>query len=181
MRSDGCAVCGDPAEPGFECSYCGEIHCTAHRLPESHSCPGEPQSPTAARHSTESDANSDTQQSATFNREDPSKRMERVTTASSASTTIDENGDDGIPDPRKPTFEASSPDLNPDGSLAADDEIDKESNQPDISNRLSTARRLYYKLRATVRAPFGLLREYVMPLLVVIIIFAVVVGLLIST
>jgi hypothetical protein len=182
MGSDECAVCGGAADQGFECSYCGAVHCTAHRLPESHSCPGDPKSPTTAIRENEPDSDSNTQQGTTVSREDPAEKIERVTTASPASGTGDDNVDQDIAAPREPTFEASSPDLNPDGSLAADDTIDSnEPNQPHPSNQLSTTRRLYYKLRATVRAPFGLLREYMMPLLVIVVLLAVVVGLLIAT
>ncbi|MBB6645170.1 AN1-type zinc finger domain-containing protein [Halobellus ruber] len=181
MGSDECAVCGDAADQGFECSYCGAVHCTAHRLPESHSCPGDPKSPTTATRENEPDSDSNTQRGTTFNREDPAKKIERVTTASPASRR-DADPDEDISDPREPTFEASSPGLNPDGSLAADDTADSnEPDRPHPSNQSSTTRRLYHKLRATVRAPFGLLREYTMPLLVVVVLLAVVVGLLIST
>lgn len=181
MGSGECAVCGDSTDPGFECSYCGTIHCTAHRLPESHSCTGNPQTPTTATGHSEVDSNSNSRPQATVNREDPAEKMESVTTASPESRTKYGNADSDIPDPREPAFDASSPDLNPDGSLAADDTIDtKSSDRSHPANQLSTGHRLYYKLRATVRAPFGLLREYVIPLLVFLIILAVVVVLLIS-
>jgi len=108
--------------------------------------------------------------------------MERVTTASPTSTAGGDDGGEDISDPREPTFEASSPDLNPDGSLAADDATDGEQHdRAHTSNQLSVTHRLYYKLRATLRAPFGLLREYAMPLLVVGILVAVAVGLLVSS
>lgn len=179
MGSDGCAVCGDPLDPGFECSYCGTRHCTAHRLPESHGCPGDLQAPTTATATSESDSDSNTPRQKTADREDPATRMERVTTASPRSTTG--GADENISDPREPTFEASSPDLNPDGSLVADGTADSESHdRPHASDQLSVTHRLYYKLRATVRAPFGLLREYAIPLLVIGILVAVAVGVLIS-
>lgn len=182
MSGGECAVCGDAIDTGFECSYCGERHCTAHRLPETHNCPGEPQTPTAATRSNESGSGSNTQPQTTFNREDPAKKMERVTSASSEPTIRNDSTDEDITDPREPTFNASSPDVNPDGSLAAGDQTDtQQPNRPNQSNKFSTIRRLYHKLRATFRAPFGLLREYMIPLLVVVILLAIAIGILISS
>lgn len=179
MNGGECAVCGDPVDAGFECSYCDVRHCTAHRLPEAHGCPGVPQTPTAATGTVESDADSSTQRG--LNREDPAEKMERVTTASPESTNGNDEAGEDTPGPREPTFEASSPDLDPDGSLATGATTD--GNQPDqrAANQPSTTRRLYHKLRATVRAPFGLLREYVIPLLAVLTVLGTVVGLLILT
>lgn len=34
-----CSVCGEFEEMDYTCTYCGKLHCTTHRLPESHDCP----------------------------------------------------------------------------------------------------------------------------------------------
>ena len=180
MGSGDCAVCGDPTDPGFECSYCGVTHCAAHRIPESHGCPGDLQTPTTAAGTDMSDSEAHAQRQARSNRGDPAERMERVTTASPASVRGDDTTTQEVPNPREPTFEASSPDLNPDGSLAADDTTDSsQQNQPYSSDQLSAAHRLYYKLRGTVRAPLGLVREHMIPLLAIVVLLALVGGLLI--
>ena len=36
-----CDVCGDgPGKYAYTCSHCGGQHCSDHRLPERHDCPG---------------------------------------------------------------------------------------------------------------------------------------------
>ncbi len=35
-----CQVCGTVESFPFICSYCGEVFCSTHRLPENHQCPG---------------------------------------------------------------------------------------------------------------------------------------------
>ncbi len=34
-----CDRCGAALEAPRECSYCGDAHCSEHRLPEAHDCP----------------------------------------------------------------------------------------------------------------------------------------------
>jgi len=34
-----CCVCGKDDGLTRECTYCGQIYCTSHRLPENHDCP----------------------------------------------------------------------------------------------------------------------------------------------
>lgn len=35
-----CDVCGRAENMPYQCRYCGGTHCSSHRLPENHSCPG---------------------------------------------------------------------------------------------------------------------------------------------
>ena len=34
-----CSQCGASLEAPRACSYCGDDHCSEHRLPEAHDCP----------------------------------------------------------------------------------------------------------------------------------------------
>lgn len=41
MAEEHCKVCGKPVKPlPYTCSYCGEVFCVEHRLPEKHGCAG---------------------------------------------------------------------------------------------------------------------------------------------
>ena len=38
MESEKCAYCGDLTDMPFQCNYCTDPFCAAHRLPEEHRC-----------------------------------------------------------------------------------------------------------------------------------------------
>lgn len=44
-----CHVCGRDIDMPYRCSYCDDVHCEQHRLPEAHQCPGRDQAAAAAR------------------------------------------------------------------------------------------------------------------------------------
>jgi hypothetical protein len=87
-----CAVCGETLDLPHECEHCGEIHCSDHRLPESHECVAVTLSSGWAGDETD---------------DTPTRREQR---------SIDP---DDLPD-REPDIsdEARGPDVAPDGSIA---------------------------------------------------------------
>jgi predicted nucleic acid-binding Zn-ribbon protein len=77
----------------------------------------------------------------------------------------------------KPDME-SSPDVAIDGSIAGDATSDSMTSlEQDVSS--SSARSIFHKVRATVRAPFGLLRRYFIPILAFGLVFGIVAYLLV--
>lgn len=44
-----CEVCGRDVDMPYSCSYCGDVHCEDHRLPESHGCAGADEAAEARR------------------------------------------------------------------------------------------------------------------------------------
>lgn len=68
----------------------------------------------------------------------------------------------------------SSPDVAVDGSVADEDTDSVTSEHSPQSAKSSRARSVFYTLRAVVRAPFGLLRRYLIPILAFLLVFGAV-------
>jgi hypothetical protein len=67
----------------------------------------------------------------------------------------------------EPEFD-SSPDVNLDGSVA--DSTDTKDHE---INSLGTSRRFYYKIRGLIIAPLGLVREWLIPIVVFFVVFGI--------
>lgn len=123
-----CAHCGDSVRPlGYECAYCDELHCRAHRLPESHACERleTARPPTATASAADADATTDLSRGASHAtdadlatlRERAKQEAERVP------YDVVEPGTVGTRP--EPDYD-SSPDVALDGSIATEDRADTE-------------------------------------------------------
>ena len=68
----------------------------------------------------------------------------------------------------------ASPDVGIDGSLADEDTDSVASEHSSQSANPSRARSVFYTFRAVVRAPFGLLKRYLIPILAFLLVFGAV-------
>lgn len=94
-----CSKCGVEREMAYSCNYCGRTHCSKHRLPENHSCIG-----LAGANTLGPDFRQTRDKLSIL-----SKLKNTLTSSSATSRRSSESTD--------PEFE-SSPDVNPDGSIA---------------------------------------------------------------
>jgi hypothetical protein len=127
--SNKCRVCGSEATLGslqLRCSYCGESVCGDHRLPEAHDCTGNLLPP------GRSPVGDDTPQDPSVSYNPDSTTAERAIErwASDQGVSVDVeplDSDDLGPLPgTTPEFEgAPSPDVNPDGSIATEEDGDE--------------------------------------------------------
>ena len=141
-----CEHCGEAlTNLAFDCNYCGQVNCTAHRLPETHDCvalhlalpPGHIQRDANTVGSVDSDTQNMRE---TLQDEAPGISEERI-------DSIVENVVSELDDPSERSYTvfdpeltvgtpdeieyASSPDLNPDGSLATNDQ--EAASQQEVS------------------------------------------------
>lgn len=153
-----CRICNADANgtDGYQCNHCNEVHCSEHRLPEAHDCAA------LATTSAESEWFGDAPQRSKVETDDRPHRsgvttpepmdLEKARTATASTRDIE--------------TEHSSPDLNPDGSLATPDtspdqedidaaeaELESRSIFDRVHGEIALARRRVSKLRS----PIGLL------------------------
>lgn len=137
-RMTECAVCGDTEDIIHDCAYCGETFCDTHQIPEAHECPAVSiaDTPGVDLRNTDTDESDHTSSDSTGTTDLPAGgRATRSDTVSAPPqqsegehqandetpepVSIDRPGPGTPPEPDKPT----SPDLNPDGSLATDSAV----------------------------------------------------------
>ncbi|QLD84601.1 hypothetical protein HWV23_02660 [Natronomonas halophila] len=118
----GCSICGDSSSLLYDCNYCTGKYCKSHRLPENHNCPGLKQADT---HGPEfrSSGSGGLLGEAFGSETDPPKQNEE--TADSDTDTADPGAE--LPGAAKDYTTSSSPDVNPDGSIARPDDEDAEN------------------------------------------------------
>lgn len=91
-----------------------------------------------------------------------------------------ESGPDSLevdqPTPTKAVEEIgdSSPDVAVDGSLKSKPSETSPGQQQDTEHRSNPFRTAFYKVRGFVRAPFHLLREYIIPVLAFLTVFVII-------
>lgn len=134
-----CGYCGDSTgELAFECNYCGESFCQAHRLPEAHDCThiSKARPPTSA--GDEPEAFSDLSRgAATAEDIDLAELRQRAETEDQPYSVVEVEHTVGTtPDPEYD----SSPDVAVDGSIARDSEsVDVENSDREEKSISRTA------------------------------------------
>lgn len=101
-----CSVCGESLTHPYTCNYCGEKHCSDHRLPEKHDCPELISELSFGGNSPDSGWVQETEDSDTTSQDRDNSTERR---------TVDDPGRVDVPP--SPDFGDSSPDVADDGSI----------------------------------------------------------------
>jgi len=146
----GCEKCGSADELTRDCEYCGCHYCPNHLLPERHNCAGLTASESLGPNLYGDDepvtiGGSDDTDNATDDEETSNTQLELDETRSTPdepSSTPDESSSDASDPPKgpdDPTYERS-PDVNPDGSVAGDQDTTTESKGSPLRRAIVGAR-----------------------------------------
>jgi len=167
-----CDYCGVSIQNPFECNHCKASHCGEHRLPEKHGCPFAGVLETPDDRGTEKYGYRVHGDSGVEEPE-PLDLSDRAHISSDTGESPKDTDDSN----NVPTQD-SSPDVAPDGSIGDEtpgvDHSEPSPQTGDTADTADAARTGYNKTRAWVKAPFGLLRRYFIPILAFLVVFGLV-------
>lgn len=125
----GCSICGASSSLLYDCNYCTGEYCKSHRLPENHNCPGLQHANTQGPELRDS-ISGGFLGSIFGSKTEKSKGREN--TGSSDTDRASPGAE--LPGAAKDYTPTSSPDVNPDGSIARPDDGNAESDsQPSLA------------------------------------------------
>ncbi|WP_436902769.1 AN1-type zinc finger domain-containing protein [Halovenus halobia] len=159
-----CNHCGDAIEHPFTCNHCERSHCSDHRLPEQHDC---------LLHNPETDkrfesAAPNTRERGTGRSRKTGRQPESKEDTGQSKNHCEECNRVIPPTEKKcaqcraSTPTPSSPDVAPDGSVVGS----KRQVDNDSVGSIGAGRRIWYKLRGAFLAPISLLRDWLIPITV---------------
>ena len=161
-----CEVCGGDLQLEFQCERCGGTYCSSHRLPEKHDCPPLPtgsserwfsekfeETDETVRRGDASDSEEGEGQSP------PNTPREEPDQNPSGRSMPEYDGDETPATPyapsSKPAPTSSSPDVNPDGSIAAESKTSATITHSDTGTDSTLSRRAWTIILLVLLIPFA--------------------------